>query len=67
MKFITRVHNIAGVMKVEVTVIINFYFNVIVQWLFLSTTIFPYANPLFCNILTTKREYFSAQNYLIFS
>jgi hypothetical protein len=67
MKFVTRIHNIVDVMRVEMTVLINRYLNFIVQWLFLNTTMFPYTYPIFCNILTPKRDYFSAQNYLFVS
>ena len=45
-------------MRVEMTVIISCYLNFIIQWLFLSTTKFPFTNPIFCKILTPKREHF---------
>jgi len=58
MKFMTRIHNTVDFMRVEMTVIINRYFKFIVQWLFLSTTMFRYTNPILCIILTPKREFF---------
>jgi len=54
MKFMTRIQNTVEVMRVEMTVIITIYLNFIVQWLFLCTTVFPFTNPIFCNILTPK-------------
>lgn len=56
MNFMTRIRNTVDVMRVEMTVIINRYLNFIVQWLFLSTTMFTFTNPIFCNILIPKRE-----------